>query len=76
MLEHPSIPHYSYCIVLSERCSTVKTCRVRTISRKGSGSSRFGTVNRESGVPDGVKDAGNPQRLYAKPVLQTGGGMR
>jgi hypothetical protein len=51
-------------------------CRVRTISRKGPESSRFGTVDRESGVPNGVEDAGNPQRLYAKPVLQTGDGMR
>jgi hypothetical protein len=51
-------------------------CRVRTISRKGPGFSRIGTVDRESGVLDGVEDAGNPQRLYAKLALQAGGGMR
>ena len=39
--------------------------------------SRPGQSDRASGVLDGVKDAGNPQRLYAKLVLsQTGGGMR
>jgi hypothetical protein len=54
----------------------VKMCRVRTISRKGPAFSRARTVNRESGVLDGVEDAGNPQRLYAEPALQTESGMR
>jgi hypothetical protein len=51
-------------------------CRVRTISRKEPASSRLRTVNRESGVLDGDEDAGDPQRLYAEPVLQTEDGMR
>jgi hypothetical protein len=63
-------------IVLSERCATVKMCRVRTISRKGPVSSRTRTVDRVSDVLGGAKDVGNPQRLYAKLTLQTGGGMR
>jgi hypothetical protein len=69
-------PALLVCIVLSERCATVTMCRVRTISRKGPGSSRTRTVDRASGVLDGVEDAGNPQRLYAKLVPQAGGGMR
>src|ERR671919_150195 len=35
MLETPSIPHYQYLVASSDATSTVTTCRVRTISRKG-----------------------------------------
>ena len=73
MLEHPSIPRY-------ERGPEVGPSRenawVRTISRKDSTSSLTETVVRESGVPVGVYDVGNPQRLYARPYPQTGEGMR
>ena len=62
--------------VPSQVGGTVKMCRVRTISRKDPELSRTRTVCRASGVLDGVEGPGNPQRLYAEPVLQTEGGMR
>jgi hypothetical protein len=61
--------------VPSEVGGTVKMCRVRTISRKGPEPSRVRTVYRFDGVLNGVESAGNPQRLYAKPILQTEDGM-
>jgi hypothetical protein len=39
-------------------------------------SSRIRTVCRASGVLDDIEDSGNPQRLYAKLVLQTEDEMR